>query len=88
MSPTVTGGSSRFTSHFSPYDNVGLIELWGDLGDDQGMRQLWPIPGNGCGNACVEHIHTMQLDQRFTTKAAPSHARIGITAPLAYGWHT
>jgi polysaccharide lyase-like protein len=56
----------RFTVHtkFSPDDNVGSIELFGDL-DGEGMKLLMP----------ARHTHTMKQDGG---KAVPVHARIGM----------
>jgi hypothetical protein len=64
-----TGSWTKFTWHvrFSPDSSVGFLEIYGDLGDGQDMRQLLP-----------RHImSTMKIDET-NHKTLQSHARIGI----------
>jgi hypothetical protein len=58
----------KFTYHikFSPDDNVGWIELYGDQGDGLGMHELMPRT----------FMHTMKVDA--DGKTVPSQSRIGL----------
>jgi hypothetical protein len=58
----------KFTYHikFSPDDSVGYIELYGDMGDGQGMHQLM----------ARTYMHTQKVG--FDGKTVDSHSRIGI----------
>jgi Polysaccharide lyase len=64
-----TGIWTKMTWHvkFSLDSNVGFLEIYGDLGDGQGMRQLLPR----------QEMSTMKIDET-THQTIPSHARIGI----------
>jgi hypothetical protein len=57
----------KFTYHikFSPKDKVGYIELYGDMGDGQGMHLLMD----------KTHMHTQKIG--LDGKTVDSHARIG-----------
>jgi hypothetical protein len=58
----------KFTYHirFSPKDNVGYIELYGDMGDGQGLHLLME----------KTYMHTQKVGPDH--KAVDSHSRIGV----------
>jgi hypothetical protein len=64
-----TGTWTKFVWHikFSPDPSIGFLEIYGDLGDGQGMRQL----------LARQMMSTMKFDET-THQTTQSHARIGI----------
>jgi hypothetical protein len=67
LGSAVTGRWVKFTIHvkFSPNSSVGFVELFGDLADGRGMRELAPL----------RHASTMKVDGGKTVN---SQLRIGL----------
>jgi hypothetical protein len=70
LGPAALERWTRFTMHvrFSPDPSVGFIELYGDLADGKGMRQL----------IARTQTSTMKFDPAKNNQTVDSHARLGI----------